>query len=133
MKNSTITAESIRRDRLAGSIDQTAVNQGLQAWRKPSAPSARITLLELLALAEARAGADRFPQYRGHYDDWEVVRITRRISTKMGEAFRAGDLTLARWHEADGPYSPAGWTAFSFRNGCDTGVGRHAVRASFPF
>lgn len=62
-----------------------------------------------------------YPQYKGHWDgdEWEVGTVTRRIETKMGVAFEAGDVTLVKRPTFLG-FSR---TAFSFRNVVDTAVG----------
>lgn len=79
-----------------------------------------LILAELRSMAEDRAGAERFPQYRGHFDEWVLVRISRTIETKLGVAFVAGDVTLGRRGTLPGLED---WTAFSFRTGASTGVG----------
>lgn len=128
MKNE-ITLETVARDRMVGEIDQTTVELGLKAWSENAAPHARLSLPQVQALAERRVNSERFPQYRGHFDAYEVVRVTRSINTKAGQAFKRGDLTIAKWQEADERFGlPAGWVAFSFRNGCDTGIGANAER-----
>lgn len=37
-----------------------------------------------------------FPQYRGHWDDWHVGWIMRKIKTKFGVAFEEGDIVLVK-------------------------------------
>lgn len=67
-----------------------------------------------------------YPQYEGHWDgpEWKVVRIRSRVVTKMGVAFEAGDVTIARregvdWFTSQQPR----WVAYSWRNAIDTAVG----------
>lgn len=75
---------------------------------------------EEVAAAAEQQHADH-PQYRGHWDgdEWQPVRLTRRVTTKMGVAFEAGDVTLARWTpDTDDTVA----TAYSFRNRVDTSV-----------
>jgi len=117
-----ITLESIARDRMVGEIDQTTVNLGLHAWSENAAPHARMTLPTVRALAERRVNVERFPQYSGHFDGFEVVRVTSSVSTKAGEAFKAGDLSLGRWEEPNEDRPFGAWVVFSFRNGVDTSV-----------
>lgn len=62
-----------------------------------------------------------FPQYAGHWNDYVLVRITRRVETKAGEAFEAGDVAVARYDHT----IACGWsycTVYSVRNGVDTSV-----------
>lgn len=72
------------------------------------------------ALAALKAAADaehvQYPQYKGHWDHYRLCRITRRVKTKAGVAFEAGDLAMVI-NEADGRR-----LAYSNRNGIDTGV-----------
>jgi len=122
----TITIESIRRDRNSGRIAQERITDGLRAWASSQA-DLRLTLEEVETLAECRVDADRFPQYLGAFSGRAVVRLRRKVRTKMGVAFERGDLTIARWEPADERFGiPAGWVAFSFRNGIDTSVGLNA-------
>lgn len=62
----------------------------------------------------------QYPQYAGHWEgaEWVLVEITRDVTTKLGLAFRAGDVTVARRHLL----IPGEWTAYSIRNGIDTGI-----------
>lgn len=124
MKQANITAEAVRKDRTFGALEQSRINTGLQAWLDGRGPYGDRTLELVAAAAEERVGAERFPQYRGYFSGWKVVRVTRSVKTKMGQAFLAGDLTLAKFeprNERDD--LPAYWAAFSFRNGATTSVG----------
>jgi hypothetical protein len=69
------------------------------------------------AAAEAEHAA--YPQYVGHWagPEWVLVRLTRRITTKLGLAFERGDVTLGK----RGPITGE-WTVYSLRNGIDTAV-----------
>lgn len=60
-------------------------------------------------------------QYQGHWDgrEWEVKQMTRRLVTKMGVAFEPGDWVLCK-KEGSGVWTR--WTAYSFRNACDTAI-----------
>lgn len=66
---------------------------------------------------QANAAHRQYPQYAGHWDgpEWRVVRVTRRVETKMGVAFEAGDVTIGN------PDADHFW-AYSFRNNIDTAV-----------
>jgi hypothetical protein len=67
----------------------------------------------------------------GHWANWRLVEITDRVTTKMGVAFEAGDVVLAR-PTADAPRvngAELPVTCYSFRNGIDTAVPGHKVRA----
>lgn len=124
MKQPNITAEAVRKDRTFGALEQSRINTGLQAWLDGRGPYGDRTLELVAAAAEERVDAERFPQYRGHFAGWCVVRVTRSVKTKMGQAFLAGDLTIAKYQPRDERYDlPAYWAAFSFRNGATTSVG----------
>jgi hypothetical protein len=68
-----------------------------------------------LALRYAAQQHSPLRQYDGHYDNWELVVVKRRVCTKLGVAFEPGDVTLGseRWNHS-------GWVLYSLRNGCDT-------------
>ena len=75
--------------------------------------------------AEAQRAHARWPQYAGHWetDEWRVVRVTRRVRTKLGVAFEAGDLTILRIEPPDERFGlPALHMAYSWRNRCDTAI-----------
>lgn len=112
-----ITLASIRNAQRLGELDQELANEG------------KVTLDDLRLMAERSVGADRFPQYRGHFASFELVTITSSVRTKLGQAFKRGDRTLARWEDSSEDRPAGGWVAFSFRNGCDTAVGLDAKRA----
>jgi hypothetical protein len=42
----------------------------------------------------AKAAHKDFPQYRNHWDGWTLFRVLKRIKTKGGVAFEAGDVTI---------------------------------------
>lgn len=64
-----------------------------------------------------------WPQYANHWDGWVLVRITQDITTKAGQAFKAGDITLGHKQELFG-YDWY-WHVFSFRNNVDTRLKYH--------
>jgi hypothetical protein len=87
-------------------------------------------------ITEAAAAHAQYPQYEGHWDNWRVAEITRRVRTKMGVAFQAGDLVLVAPQTTTEKVAPRSrqpiayedWptkefaTAYSRRNGIDTAV-----------
>lgn len=98
-----------------------------------------ITILVALRSA-ARAAHEDFPQYCGYWDgpEWVLVRMSRRVKTKMGVAFEKGEVALARRSPKEpnsSSLSPAAraelnkpsWEAYSVRNRCNTIV---AVKAA---
>jgi hypothetical protein len=75
---------------------------------------------------QAVAKHAQYPQYKGHWDgdEWFVVRLKRKVRTKMGVAFEKDELTIARDpddrdREAGLPISVC---AYSVSNGIDTWV-----------
>jgi hypothetical protein len=58
-----------------------------------------------------------YPQYAGYWSapSWRLVKITRRIVTKLGVAFEEGDVTLGAIR-----LTTDGWTVYSLRNACNT-------------
>jgi len=98
-----------------------------------------VTLL-VASKAAARAAHEDFPQYNGYWDgpEWVLVRMNRRVKTKMGVAFEKGEVALARKtpKEPDSAnLSPAAraelnkpsWEAYSVSNRCNT---RLSVKAA---
>jgi hypothetical protein len=77
-------------------------------------------------IEQAEAAHARYPQYAGHWsgEEWKLVKVNRRIVSKLGVAFEVGDVTIARpdpYDERDN----AGrllWFAYSTRNNVDTAV-----------
>lgn len=69
--------------------------------------------------AQAEADMAQWPQYKGHFDRYRLVRVTRKVKTKLGVAFEKGDIAIAL--EAAHPCDYA-VTVYSFRNKCDTGL-----------
>jgi hypothetical protein len=48
-----------------------------------------------LARKAVEASHAASPQYKGHWDDYVLVVVRKKITTKMGLAFEKGDVTLA--------------------------------------
>lgn len=83
--------------------------------------------------ADLRAIADfenrKYPQYAGHWDgpEWILVEITTDVRTKLGRAFFAGELALAKRDTLEGK---SVWTAYSRSNRCNTVIARTKALAS---
>jgi hypothetical protein len=78
--------------------------------------------LKKTLIEQAEEAHKQYPQYEGHWRtwDWDVAKIRRKVRTKMGIAFEIGDIVLVR--RQPGLTKSLGWTAYSFRNSCDTAV-----------
>ncbi len=81
----------------------------------PKDPAERIVRLR----RNAELQNARYPQYKGHWDgpEWKLFLVTQDIRTKMGLAFLAGEVTLAKVMFLDGR---AVVSAYSTLNGVDT-------------
>ncbi len=82
-------------------------------------------------VAKADAQMARWPQYKGHFDGYVVVRVKKDLKTKMGLAFAAGEVAIASpaVHFPDGgPYTKIPFvTVYSSRNACDTSIRKSQV------
>lgn len=88
-----------------------------------SALALTITKRDLIANAEAATA--QYPQYRGHWDgpEWTLIRLKRRVKTKLGVAFEEGEIALATLRAAEPEYDlPEAWTAWSVSNRINTSV-----------
>ena len=63
----------------------------------------------------ANAKHTQYPQYVGHWDDFKLVRVKKTIKTKLGLAFVAGEVSIAK---QEGTFKDV--TVYSKRNGIDT-------------
>jgi hypothetical protein len=83
-------------------------------------------------IAEANRAHTRYPQYVGHWDSWVVGTITRRVKTKGGVRFEAGDRVLVDplRHDAAYSLSDESRSAYSWRGQVDVSVPREWVRLS---
>jgi len=74
--------------------------------------------------AKAEGAHAQYPQYAGHWDgaEWIAVRIKRNVTTKMGLAFEAGEITIAKQPFRYGLYFGDFYTAYSVKNEIDTSV-----------
>lgn len=85
---------------------------------------ATLPIPTLAALAEELCNADKYPQYRGKFDDHVRVRITRNVSTKSGRAFFKGEITIAkRVDYGDG----LDWSCVNWRQEGSTLLGDYQV------
>jgi len=58
---------------------------------------------DMSALAELElAEVQGHKQYVGHFDWWFKVRVNKDVTTKMGQAFKAGDVTIGTFSELEG-------------------------------
>ena len=84
---------------------------------------------ELIQKAEQQV--QRYPQYKGHFDDYVLVRVRRNIKTKMGLSFIKDELTIAnpKIHCPEfGPLVNVPFvTVWSSRNAIDTSIKKKDV------
>ena len=101
-----------------------------QPQTAPRYDAQALARIRAAALETAETQNARWPQYAGHWrtPEWYLVRVTRRVATKLGVAFEQGDIALARWDQPDprdealfGPRRPF-LTAYSARNRIDTSI-----------
>jgi len=92
---------------VAAAAAQERINQAARAGD----PDLRAMIVDA-----ADASHAQFPQYAGHWGgpEWEVVRVRSQIETKLGIAFEAGDVTIAK------RLFLGGWVAYSIRNTINT-------------
>lgn len=50
------------------------------------------TILKMAAAAQVQ----KYPQYRGHFDDYVLVRARKDIKSKLGRAFKKDEVAIAR-------------------------------------
>lgn len=88
--------------------------------------------LKSALIAEAERHHEKYPQYRGHWSgpEWKVLIIRKDVKTKLGLAFRSGDVVIGKFNDhviESGPYKgQLSSTCYSSSNKCDT-----AVRAGY--
>lgn len=58
--------------------------------------SSTAAALRALLQVQAADQVSRFPQYRGHFDEYKMVQIKRAIKTKMGLAFDQDEFAIAK-------------------------------------
>lgn len=76
---------------------------------------------------QAEQQVAQYPQYRGHFDGYVLVVVNRNVRTKLGHAFRRGEVAIGRIEWRDAALVAAGlpdrsWVVWSQSNGCDTGL-----------
>ncbi len=96
-----------------------------------------MTTLTMRDVMVKRAETDMagYPQYKGHWDKWVIGTVTKRLKTKLGVAFEAGDEVLVNPEVRSEKVAPRGkslpyaeWplklfrVCYSFRNRCDTQI-----------
>jgi len=85
----------------------------------------KTNMTEMTKARAARTLA-KYPQYRGHFDNYILVQINRQIKTKFGIAFEKGDYAIARPATSRPEFgSRMTWefrTVWSDRNNIDTSV-----------
>jgi hypothetical protein len=72
-------------------------------------------------IAQANNDLAKYPQYKGHFDHYVTVVVVKAVKTKLGQAFRMGELAIARPepHVSNGKTF---YTVYSHTNRCDTSV-----------
>jgi hypothetical protein len=77
-------------------------------------------------IQQAEADLAQYPQYKGKFTGYVLVRVKKDQKTKMGRAFSAGELAIAdpNVHFPEtGPYTKIAFmTVYSHQNTCDTSV-----------
>jgi len=79
------------------------------------------TVLSIL-VDRANAAHHHLPQYKGAWDGFELARMKRDFTTKLGDAFSKGQLVLVSVGKDDCPYDMY-YTAYSPNTECNTSVG----------
>jgi hypothetical protein len=78
----------------------------------------------------------QYPQYKGYFDDWIPVLITKETKTKLGIAFESCEFTLAkpevRHILGSNNKIKMFMTAWSYSNRCATSVPFEHVRTNHP-
>ncbi len=84
--------------------------------------------LSLQALKQQAAAQNaQWPQYKGHFENYILVRVLKTIRTKMGVAFHKGEVTIAEpAFEPDATYGN-NRTVYSFRNQIKTVIAEYEV------
>jgi hypothetical protein len=75
--------------------------------------------------ATAAAQVAQYPQYRGHFTSYRLVRVKRDVTTKLGLAFARGEYAIATERRDELPGLPSSGkfvTVWSRRNQVDTSV-----------
>lgn len=83
--------------------------------------SATLTCLKAAATAQVA----QYPQYKGHFTNYRLVRVLKEVKTKAGLAFARGEYALATEKKDVLPDLPSNGrfvTVWSRRNQMDTSV-----------
>jgi hypothetical protein len=78
-------------------------------------------------IAEAERQNAMWPQYKGHWSgpEWTLFVVRKDVKTKLGLAFKLGDIVLGKEHGLieSGPYEgQISYTCYSSRNKIDTAL-----------
>lgn len=97
----------------------------IQTTAEPAVNFVRDQRLALIAEAEQQNA--QWPQYRGHWSgpEWDLYIVRRDVKTKLGLAFRRGQVALGKESGVieSGPYTgQKSFTLYSSLNKCDTGL-----------
>lgn len=65
----------------------------------------------------------KYPQYRGHFDNYVLVRVKRRVKTKLGVAFEKNDIAIADPEVRENGFR----IVYSNMNGVDTSVNERDI------
>jgi hypothetical protein len=83
--------------------------------------SATLTSLKTIATKQVA----QWPQYKGHFAGYRLVKITKDVTTKAGLAFKCGEYAIATPYRDELPNLPSSGkfvTVWSRRNQIDTSV-----------
>ncbi len=77
---------------------------------------------------QAQALHAQYPQYKGHWDNYRLVRVNRRIKTKAGVAFIKGEVSIGIERTNDSIRELDGCVVvYSCSNNMDTVLSAHKV------
>ena len=81
---------------------QTKVAHGSLIQRMVNGNPSLYRATDMSAMAERVEVGQGYMQYVGHFDWWFKVRVNKDVTTKMGQAFKAGDVTIGTFSELEG-------------------------------
>ena len=64
----------------------------------------------------------KYPQYQNHWDGWKLCVVTKKVKTKMGNAFYAGEIAMYNPNDIRTHEHGTFYTVYSVNNKCDTSV-----------
>ena len=97
-----------------------------------------VTELERILKKAAAEQVQNFPQYRGHFDNYQLVIIKCLVDTKLGRAFEANEYAIAkpelrRFRDIYGTEKES-ITVWSMKTHLDTSVpSKYVIIANPPF